>query len=119
MDIERVIRRKNELSYWNNHRRGFDFRLHYIYRPGDDFFFIFNEGRRVDGPLEGQVDRTVQGKLTYSLDFEEPFTDSCSVAVWRTRLARDSRSSLPSLLPQNLPDSFLELRSELAETRHV
>jgi Domain of unknown function (DUF5916)/Carbohydrate family 9 binding domain-like len=48
---------------------GFNFRLNYIYRPGDDFFFIYNEGRRVDGPFDGQLDRTVQGKLTYSFDF--------------------------------------------------
>ncbi|MBI2820475.1 MAG: hypothetical protein HYX73_10895, partial [Acidobacteria bacterium] len=48
---------------------GFNFRLNYIYRTGDDFFFIYNEGRRVDGPFDGQLDRTVQAKLTYSFDF--------------------------------------------------
>ena len=48
---------------------GFNFRLNYIYRPGDDFFFIYNEGRRVDGPFDGQLDRTMQAKLTYSFDY--------------------------------------------------
>ena len=48
---------------------GFNFRLNYIFRPGDDFFFIYNEGRRVDGLFDGQLDRTVQAKLTYSFDY--------------------------------------------------
>jgi hypothetical protein len=48
---------------------GFNFRLNYIYRPGDDFFFINNKGRRVGGALDGQQDRTVQAKLTYSFDY--------------------------------------------------
>ncbi|OFW37377.1 MAG: hypothetical protein A3J28_04320 [Acidobacteria bacterium RIFCSPLOWO2_12_FULL_60_22] len=48
---------------------GFNLRLNYIFRPGDDFFLIYNEGRRIGGPLEGQKDRTLQGKLTYSFDF--------------------------------------------------
>ena len=48
---------------------GFNFRLNYIFRPGDDFFLIYNEGRRVDGPLDGQRDRTFQAKLTYSFEF--------------------------------------------------
>ncbi|MBI2818798.1 MAG: carbohydrate binding family 9 domain-containing protein [Acidobacteria bacterium] len=48
---------------------GFNFRLNYIFRPGDDFFLIYNETRRVGGPLEGQKDRTLQTKLTYSFDF--------------------------------------------------
>ena len=48
---------------------GFNFRLNYIFRPGDDFFFIYNEGRRVGGLLDGQKDRTLQTKLTYSFDF--------------------------------------------------
>ena len=52
-----------------DHFLGFNFRLNYIFRPGDDFFLIYNEGRRVGGPLEGQKDRTVQAKLTYSFDF--------------------------------------------------
>lgn len=53
----------------SDHFLGFNFRLNYIFRPGDDFFFIYNEGRRVGGPLDGQKDRTLQAKLTYSFDF--------------------------------------------------
>ncbi|MBI4443956.1 MAG: carbohydrate binding family 9 domain-containing protein [Acidobacteria bacterium] len=48
---------------------GVNFRLNYIFRPGDDFFLIYNEGRRVSGSLDGQKDRTLQAKLTYSFDF--------------------------------------------------
>jgi hypothetical protein len=48
---------------------GFNFRLNYIFRPGDDFFLIYNEGRRVGGPFDGQKDRTLETKLTYSFDF--------------------------------------------------
>jgi hypothetical protein len=48
---------------------GFNFRLNYIFRPGDDFFLIYNEGRRIGGPFDGQKDRTLQTKLTYSFDF--------------------------------------------------
>ena len=48
---------------------GFNFRLNYIFRPGDDFFLIYNEGRRVGGPFDRQKDRTLQAKLTYSFDF--------------------------------------------------
>ena len=48
---------------------GFNFRLNYIFRPGDDFFLIYNEGRTYGGPFDGQKDRTLQTKLTYSFDF--------------------------------------------------
>ena len=48
---------------------GFNFRLNYIFRPGDDFFLVYNEGRRVGGILDGQKDRTLQMKLTYSFDY--------------------------------------------------
>ncbi len=48
---------------------GFNFRLNYIFRPGDDFFLVYNEGRRVGGILDGQRDRTLQLKLTYSIDY--------------------------------------------------
>lgn len=48
---------------------GFNFRLNYIFRPNDNFFLIYNEGRRVGGALDGQKDRTLQAKLTYSFDF--------------------------------------------------
>ncbi len=48
---------------------GFNFRLNYIFRPGDDFFLIYNEGRLYGGPFDGQKDRTLQTKLTHSFDF--------------------------------------------------
>ena len=48
---------------------GFQFRLNYIYRPGDDFFLIYNEGRQTGGPRDGEKDRTIQAKLTYSFDY--------------------------------------------------
>jgi hypothetical protein len=48
---------------------GFHFRLNYIFRPGDDFFLIYTEGRQVDGDLLGEKDRSLQAKLTYSFDF--------------------------------------------------
>ena len=48
---------------------GFNFRLNYIFRPGDDLFVVYNEGRRVGGLLDGQKDRTLQVKLTYSFDY--------------------------------------------------
>ena len=48
---------------------GFNFRLNYIFRPGDDFFLVYNEASRVGGLLDGQRDRTLQAKFTYSFDF--------------------------------------------------
>ena len=55
---------------------GIHFRLNYIFRPGDDFFLIYNEGRQVGCPgrqvvcaNDGQKDRTLKAKLTYSFDF--------------------------------------------------
>ena len=48
---------------------GFNFRLNYIFRPGDDFFLIYNEGRLYGGPFDGHKDRTLQTKLTHSFDF--------------------------------------------------
>ena len=48
---------------------GFNFRLNYIYRPGSDFFLIYNETRQVGGTREGEKDRALQTKLTYSFDF--------------------------------------------------
>jgi hypothetical protein len=58
---------------------GFNFRLNYIFRPGDDFFLIYNEGRtggefyqggrRVEDDARRHNDRTLQAKLTYSFDF--------------------------------------------------
>ena len=51
---------------------GVNVRLNYIFRPGDDFFLIYNEGRRfIDsvGVPYGPNERTLQAKLTYSFDF--------------------------------------------------
>jgi hypothetical protein len=58
---------------------GLNVRLNYIFRPGDDFFLIYTEGRqgpsifedghRIDDPLREHTDRTIQAKLTYSFDY--------------------------------------------------
>ncbi len=57
---------------------GINFRLNYIFRPGDDLFLVYNEGRRsvfdnegrqIAGVFGGQKDRSLQLKLTYSFDF--------------------------------------------------
>ena len=48
---------------------GLNFRLNYIFRPGDDFFLVYNEGRQVGGPRDGERDRSLQLKLTYSFDY--------------------------------------------------
>ncbi len=47
----------------------FRFRLNYIYRPGDDIFFIYNEGRNIDELESGLVGRSFMLKWTYSFDF--------------------------------------------------
>ena len=47
----------------------FRFRLNYIYRPGDDIFFIYNEGRNVDELESGLVGRSILLKWTHSFDF--------------------------------------------------
>ena len=58
------------LQYENaNSFVGVHFRLNYIFRPGDDFFLVYDEGRWVGGPRFGQRERTLQAKLTYSFDF--------------------------------------------------
>ncbi len=47
---------------------GFNFRLNYIYRPGDDLFIVYNDSRnRTDSPAE--MDRSFVIKLTHSFDF--------------------------------------------------
>ncbi len=47
---------------------GVNFRLNYIYRPGDDFFIVYNDFRdRTDAPAE--LDRTLAIKFTHSFDF--------------------------------------------------
>ncbi|MEE8178014.1 MAG: DUF5916 domain-containing protein, partial [Acidobacteriota bacterium] len=57
---------------------GFNFRLNYIFRPGDDLFLVYNEGRqsifddeghRIAGLIDGRRDRSLQVKLTYSFDY--------------------------------------------------
>ncbi|MDA2933243.1 carbohydrate binding family 9 domain-containing protein [Acidobacteria bacterium AH-259-D05] len=46
------------------------FRLNYIYRPGDDIFLIYNEGRNTDDLRgEGLLGRSIMLKWTYSFDF--------------------------------------------------
>ncbi len=47
---------------------GINFRLNYIYRPGDDLFVVINAfGDRTDSPTD--VDRSITVKLTHSFDF--------------------------------------------------
>jgi hypothetical protein len=47
-----------------------NFRLNYIYRPGDDFFLIYNESRTLaDGTIAGAWNRSVIAKITHSWDF--------------------------------------------------
>ena len=57
---------------------GFNFRLNYIFRPGDDLFLVYNEGRqalfdnegrRITRVFDGRKDRSLQLKLTYSFDY--------------------------------------------------
>ena len=53
-------------------RVNFRFRLNYIYRPGDDLFLIYNEGRviNLDDPRENALDgRSLILKFTRSFDF--------------------------------------------------
>jgi hypothetical protein len=52
------------------HLTTMNFRLNYIYRPGDDFFLIYNEAATLaDGSLPGTRNRSVIAKLTHSWDF--------------------------------------------------
>jgi hypothetical protein len=47
-------------------------RLNYIYRTGDNFFVIYNEGRHwddEDGISTGPNDRKLQIKFTRSFDY--------------------------------------------------
>jgi len=69
-----TIQYNNADDFW-----GYNFRLNYIFRPGDDFFLIYNDGRqggafyrngqRTEDPARRHNDRTLQAKLTYSFDF--------------------------------------------------
>ena len=45
------------------------FRLNYIFRPGDDFFLVYSLGRATGGTRLGQTDQTLAAKLTYSFDY--------------------------------------------------
>ena len=45
------------------------FRLNYIYRPGDDLFIIYNEGRNVAEYADRFSGRSIMVKWTYSFDF--------------------------------------------------
>ena len=48
-----------------------NFRLDYIYRPGDDFFLIYNElGTLADGTVAGQQNRSIIAKITHSWDLQ-------------------------------------------------
>lgn len=48
---------------------GVNFRLNYIFHPGDNFFLVYNDGRRTSGAQLGERDRAVLAKLSYSFDF--------------------------------------------------
>jgi len=48
-----------------------NFRLDYIYRPGDDFFLIYNElGTLADPTVTGQRNRSIIAKITHSWDLQ-------------------------------------------------
>ena len=46
-----------------------NFRLNYIYRPGDDLFVVYNEGRDYSDPTSTFRNRTLLVKFTHSFDF--------------------------------------------------
>ena len=45
------------------------FRLNYIFRPGDNIFFVFNQAAQSTAPARDQRDRAVMVKWTYAIDF--------------------------------------------------
>ena len=47
---------------------GVNFRLNYIYRPGDDLFFVYTEFRDRTDPIT-DLDRQIVLKFTHSFDF--------------------------------------------------
>ena len=49
-------------------RRALFFRLNYIFRPGDNLFFVFNQTTQ-PSVLEDRRDRAVMLKWTYAFDF--------------------------------------------------
>ena len=59
-----IIRYNNTDSFF-----GVQFRLNYIFRPGDDFFLVYNLGRATGDARYGQTDQTLATKLTYSFDY--------------------------------------------------
>ncbi|MBI4455659.1 MAG: carbohydrate binding family 9 domain-containing protein [Acidobacteria bacterium] len=49
---------------------GINFRLNYIYRPGDNFFLVYNEFRTLAAAsTPGGINRALIAKLTHSFDF--------------------------------------------------
>ena len=46
-----------------------NFRLNYIYRPGDDFFIVYNENRDFNNAFGGLINRTLLVKFNHSFDF--------------------------------------------------
>jgi hypothetical protein len=50
-------------------RRVLFFRLNYIFRPGDNLFFVFNQTTQPGARGADQRDRAVMLKMTYALDF--------------------------------------------------
>jgi Domain of unknown function (DUF5916)/Carbohydrate family 9 binding domain-like len=50
-------------------RRVLFFRLNYIFRPGDNLFFVFNQTTQPGARGPVQRDRAVMVKMTYALDF--------------------------------------------------
>ena len=55
----------------NNIGGGFlvNWRLNYIYRPGDDLFIVYRESRDLDDPRQALLGRTLLIKFTHSFDF--------------------------------------------------
>ena len=52
---------------WNSDRDLIttNFLVNYIYRPGSDFYFVFNQTYGTDSVTSGVIDTTVVGKVTY------------------------------------------------------
>jgi uncharacterized protein DUF5916/cellulose/xylan binding protein with CBM9 domain len=50
-------------------RRVLFFRLNYIFRPGDNVFFVFNQTSQPGAPPGDRNDRAIMLKATYSFDF--------------------------------------------------
>lgn len=47
----------------------FNWRLNYIYRPGDDLFIVYRESRDFDDPNQALLGRSLLVKFTHSFDF--------------------------------------------------